>query len=240
LQDHLWDVVKRDRLVWAGDMHPASMVVNAVFGELAVVRESLDFIRDEAPPTEWMNGIAAYSIWWLLIHRGWYIHQGNLEFLEQQRSYLQGLVDLLISMIDTEGREALDGWRFLDRARAATTTRSTPGCRRCSCWDCRQVPPGFHATMVRTAPARATGGGAGRARAGGRRGTAPARAMAGAKGDVVLVGGTTDRGPTLTALTGDGKIHWSVSLEGDLPGFASLEVSTDGRWAGMAIRVGPG
>ncbi len=78
----------------------------------------------------------------------------------------------------------------------------------------RDLDPGVHATMVRTAPARA---------------------MAGAKGDVVLAGGTTDRGPALTALTGDGKIHWTLSLERDGGGVASLEVSPDGRWAGMGM-----
>ena len=114
LQSHLWDGVKRDRQVWVADMHPAVMAVNAVFGELAVVRESLDLVRDETPPTQWMNGISAYSIWWILIHRGWYLHHGDRAFLERQRGYLRGLLDHLTSRIDGEGRECLDGWRFLD------------------------------------------------------------------------------------------------------------------------------
>jgi alpha-L-rhamnosidase len=114
LQDHLWDGVKRDRQVWAGDMHPAAMVVNAVFGELAVVRQSLDLVRDETPLGEWMNGISAYSIWWVLIHRDWYLHHGDWAFLDQQRGYLRGLIDHLTSRIHSDGREDLDGWRFLD------------------------------------------------------------------------------------------------------------------------------
>jgi hypothetical protein len=102
----------------------------------------------------------------------------------------------------------------------------------------RDLDPGVYANMVRSAPARAMAGGAGRARPRGRRSGAPARAMAGAKGDIVLAGGTTNRGLALTALTGDGKIHWTVSLEGDESRFGSLEVSPDGRWAGVAIPFG--
>ena len=32
MQDYLWDGVKRDRLVWIGDMHPETMTICAVFG----------------------------------------------------------------------------------------------------------------------------------------------------------------------------------------------------------------
>ena len=32
MQDYLWDGIKRDRLVWIGDMHPETMTIGAVFG----------------------------------------------------------------------------------------------------------------------------------------------------------------------------------------------------------------
>jgi len=37
MQDYLWDGIKRDRLVWLGDMHPEVSVINAVFGANEVV-----------------------------------------------------------------------------------------------------------------------------------------------------------------------------------------------------------
>ncbi len=33
MQDYLWDGIKRDRLVWVGDLHPEVATVMAVFGE---------------------------------------------------------------------------------------------------------------------------------------------------------------------------------------------------------------
>ncbi len=42
MQDYLWDGVKRDRLVWVGDMHPEVMTINSVFGNNEVVPKSLD------------------------------------------------------------------------------------------------------------------------------------------------------------------------------------------------------
>jgi alpha-L-rhamnosidase len=50
MQEYLWDGVKRDRLVWIGDMHPEVATINAVFGFNDVVPASLDLTRDVTPP----------------------------------------------------------------------------------------------------------------------------------------------------------------------------------------------
>lgn len=114
MQEYLWDGIKRDRLVWVGDLHPEVMTVNSVFGYNEVVPKSLDLIRDTTPLPEWMNGISSYSIWWLLIHRDWYYYQGDWAYLKAQQPYLSDLLRLLISKVDATGRERLDGGRFLD------------------------------------------------------------------------------------------------------------------------------
>lgn len=114
MQEYLWDGIKRDRLVWLGDMHPEVMTVNTVFGYNEVVPKSLDLIRDVTPLPAWMNGISAYSIWWLLIQRDWYYHHGDMAYLKEQQTYMSDLLRLLISKVDADGREKLDGWRFMD------------------------------------------------------------------------------------------------------------------------------
>lgn len=114
MQDYLWDGIKRDRLVWVGDMHPEVSAINAVFGYNEVVPKSLDLARDITPLPEWMNGISTYSMWWILIHRDWYRQHGNLAYLKEQKEYLVPLLDQLISRIDADNREKLDGVRFLD------------------------------------------------------------------------------------------------------------------------------
>ncbi|MEN6455972.1 MAG: hypothetical protein ABFD10_17110, partial [Prolixibacteraceae bacterium] len=114
MQNYLWDGIKRDRLVWLGDMHPEVMTVNSVFGYNEVVPKSLDLARDLTPLPNWMNGISSYSMWWILIHRDWYLYRGDLNYLKEQQSYLNGLLHLLASKIDAAGKEILDGNRFLD------------------------------------------------------------------------------------------------------------------------------
>ncbi|MDZ4756150.1 MAG: alpha-L-rhamnosidase C-terminal domain-containing protein [Phycisphaerae bacterium] len=113
MQNYLWDGIKRDRLVWVGDLHPEVMTISSAFGHHDIVPRSLDLIRDATPLPEFMNGISSYSMWWVVIHREWYRLYGNLDYLRAQQNYLRGLLHLLISKT-RNGREQIDGWRFLD------------------------------------------------------------------------------------------------------------------------------
>lgn len=103
MHEYLWDGAKRDRLVWIGDMHPETSVIQAVFGDDECVRKSLDLIRDDAAAEGgWMNGIPTYTCWWIIIHHDRYMHCGDLEYLTQQRNYMLTLVDMMTNIIDTD------------------------------------------------------------------------------------------------------------------------------------------
>ena len=113
MQEYLWDGIKRDRLVWMGDLHPEIMTVSKVFGYNEVVPNSLDLVKNTTTLPNWMNGISSYSIWWIIIQRDWYYHHGDLEYLAQQKDYLVELLKLLFTKVDENGIEQLDS-RFLD------------------------------------------------------------------------------------------------------------------------------
>ena len=114
MQDYLWDGVKRDRLVWLGDLHPEVMTVNNVWGNHDVVRRTLDFGKADTPLPGWMNGFSSYSMWWLLIQRDYYLHCGDLAYLRENRDYILGLTKQLDECVDENGKENMTGVRFLD------------------------------------------------------------------------------------------------------------------------------
>ncbi len=114
MQNFLWDGIKRDRLVWVGDMHPEIMTLLSVFGYNEVVPKSLDLIRDITKLPDYMNGISSYSLWWVLIQYQWYMNNGNLEYLQKNQEYIFSLLDQLEKKINADGKENLDGMRFLD------------------------------------------------------------------------------------------------------------------------------
>ncbi len=128
MQDFLWDGIKRDRLVWMGDMHPEIMTISNVFGYNEVVPKSLDLARDSTPLPGWMNGMYPYSMWWVLAQRDWYWYNGDKAYLEQQREYLLGLLELFHKRVDENGFE-LSGGDFLDWPSNANKPAMKAGCQ---------------------------------------------------------------------------------------------------------------
>ncbi len=121
MQEHVWDGVKRGRTVWAGDLYPAAAVIGTLFGEHPIVPASLNRLRDRVfvgnTVEGWMNGIPAYTLWWLIVQRDWYLTHHNRGYVEEQRRFLLALLPVLCAGVGPDGRECLgDGWRFLDWA----------------------------------------------------------------------------------------------------------------------------
>ena len=113
VQDYIWDGVKRDRLVWVGDMHPEVLTIRSVFGVIPQVERSLNFIRENTPLPNWMNTYPTYSSWWLIIVRDWYLYSGHYEFVEENRQYIIELTRQLASHINDDGTDSLPRY-FLD------------------------------------------------------------------------------------------------------------------------------
>ena len=115
MQNYLLDGIKRDRMVWMGDMHPEIMTINAVFGPQTIIPKSLDFCKNTTPLPKWINGISSYSLWWIIAQHDWYMYSGDMDYLKAQKGYLNGLMKQLFTQIDEKGREKLGGkMRFLD------------------------------------------------------------------------------------------------------------------------------
>ena len=114
MQEYIWDGIKRDRLVWLGDMHPEMSTVAAVFGHNDVIDRSIDLACAQYPLPNWLNGMSAYSMWYLIIQYEWYMYTGGKDFILKHRDYITGLVDRIGECVAEDGSENLAEWRFLD------------------------------------------------------------------------------------------------------------------------------
>lgn len=139
MQEYIWDGIKRDRLVWVGDMHPEVTTIKAVFGEDDSVEKSLDFIREETPLPGWMNGMASYSMWYAVITYDWYFYTGRKEFLEKQKDYLGGILDQFSAHIDENGQDTVKEGRFLDWPSAGRDKVVDAGVQALHIWAARSL-----------------------------------------------------------------------------------------------------
>lgn len=134
MQEYLWDGIKRDRLIWLGDMHPEVATIMSVFGHNEVVNKSIDLACEQFPLPQWLNGISTYSMWYLIIQHEWYVHNGNIDFLRHHRAYITGVIDRIDECVDEEGNENLAKQRFLDWPSSPNQPGVEAECRALLSW----------------------------------------------------------------------------------------------------------
>lgn len=113
-QGYIWDGIKRDRLVWSGDIFTEIRTIEAVFGMDDSIARSLDFVRDRTPLPGWMNQMPTYSMWWILSQVSFYRYHGDIGYLRQQAGYLRGLARQLAESIAPDGHSATPPTHFID------------------------------------------------------------------------------------------------------------------------------
>ena len=64
---YIWDGIKRDRLVWIGDLYPEMRAADCLFGKIPETKNCLRFAMTQTEPEKWIAGIPAYSLWWVII-----------------------------------------------------------------------------------------------------------------------------------------------------------------------------
>lgn len=102
-EGYIWDGIKRDRLVWMGDLAPEVMALTSIYGKLSVVERSLDLVKKNAPLPKFMNAIYTYSMWWVIVLADYYKEFGCKEYLSKQMKYMQKLIECFNELVDENG-----------------------------------------------------------------------------------------------------------------------------------------
>ncbi len=100
---YLWDGIKRDRLVWIGDIHPEMLALTTLYGKLPLIEKSLNFVKNQTPLPQWMNGYPMYSMWWIIIVADYCEYTKAERFAKAQIKYLQGLIALMLDCVLENG-----------------------------------------------------------------------------------------------------------------------------------------
>lgn len=111
---YIWDGIKRDRLVWAGDLAPEVMALTAIYGRLPVIERSLELVKKLAPLPKFMNNICTYSMWWIIILNDYYEEIGCIEYVKKHLRYIIGLLDLFQTLVDEKGELNKEGRYLVD------------------------------------------------------------------------------------------------------------------------------
>lgn len=103
MQNRLWDGIKRDRLVWMGDMFPEALAITDIFGSDECLEESMQDSVDKTPMPHWFSGIPTYSVWFIKILCEYHKKTGRTAFVKKQLPYVRDVLHLLDGCISADG-----------------------------------------------------------------------------------------------------------------------------------------
>ena len=124
---YVWDGVKRDRLVWMGDMHPEMLALTTLYGGVKQFENSLDYHKRVTPKNGWMNTMPSYSVWYLAILADYFDATKNEKFIKKHLAYSHKIAEQCLACIAENGETNYPDY-FLDWPTRAFPDR-IDGCR---------------------------------------------------------------------------------------------------------------
>ncbi len=104
MQDgYFLDGIKRDRLVWSGDMYAEIKTALCSFGNTPHTKRSLDFVKATTPDGFWMNNIPSYDAWWVINVCEYYNYSGDSAYLTKNLNNMNAAIKELDACIDEDG-----------------------------------------------------------------------------------------------------------------------------------------
>ena len=89
---YVWDGIKRDRLVWIGDIYPETKTSFCLYPDVPEIKNSLIFCRDQTDEGVWMNGIPNYSAWWIYNLYEYYMRTSDEAFVKENLCFVKRIV----------------------------------------------------------------------------------------------------------------------------------------------------
>jgi alpha-L-rhamnosidase len=118
MEDDIWDAPKRDRAPWMGDLDVSGLVIDTVFADQFLMRETMDALMEGAGDvlTRDVNGIPGYSAFWVMGQADYYRHIGDVDYLHKIHDPLVHLLDFMASELDSNDLFAntRKAWPFID------------------------------------------------------------------------------------------------------------------------------
>jgi hypothetical protein len=153
MQTEIWDGIKRDQLPWMGDLYTEAVAIYHAFGDFRLARRSLAILAEIGPAPDrpladrrypglhsvWkapggtpygpqsgdINGIPAYTLWWLIGLSDYVRYSGDRSLVEELGEELEATLTHVAGWVDEDGVWRLKGgWDFIDWAPVAAGERA--------------------------------------------------------------------------------------------------------------------
>ncbi|MDE6398108.1 MAG: alpha-L-rhamnosidase, partial [Clostridiales bacterium] len=99
----IWDGIKRDRLVWIGDIYPEMKTLLYTYGGMNEIKNSLRFAMQTNPMPGWIQRMPSYTIWFVAALYEYVFYTADFAFLRECGEYLLALGALFDDCVAQNG-----------------------------------------------------------------------------------------------------------------------------------------
>lgn len=100
---YIWDGIKRDRLVWSGDLNQEIVTSTYLFGDNKNITNSLTFLKNETAAEDWINTIPTYSAWWIINLCDYCSLTGNQTYFAENKEYAKVILNHFNDCVSEDG-----------------------------------------------------------------------------------------------------------------------------------------
>ncbi len=100
----IWDGIKRDRLIWCGDLNQEIITSLYCFGNSENITNSLTFLKEDTQQGKWINGIPSYSAWWVINLLDYYRFTGDVTYFNNNKGFAVEILKMINDAIDDKGK----------------------------------------------------------------------------------------------------------------------------------------
>ena len=102
--DYIWDGIKRDRLVWSGDLYPEILSLTYLYGRVKQIENTIDFECAHAKfEGKWISMITTYSLWWVACVAEYYFRTKTKDFTLKQIPYMKEILSQIDDCVSNDG-----------------------------------------------------------------------------------------------------------------------------------------
>ena len=103
VQNYILDGIKRDRLVWSGDLFQEIKSIFYLYGNIKEIEKTLLFIEETNKMPCYIQGMPTYSLWYIACLNEYFKFVGKCKFLEERSKYVEDILNLINKAVNKDG-----------------------------------------------------------------------------------------------------------------------------------------
>lgn len=103
VQNYIYDGIKRDRLVWSGDLYNEIKSILYLHGNIKEIEKTFLFLEETNKMPCFVQNMPTYSIWYIACINEYFKYVGKTNFVKERKNYIESILEIVKEAIKEDG-----------------------------------------------------------------------------------------------------------------------------------------